>query len=316
LKKLIFPVFIPMQGCPHRCIYCDQSKISGVGEEEIRTQLAAARSFLDRHPGEPKEIAFYGGSFTALSLEKQHSLAEAILSSADYKTSLRISTHPLYINADILANCHKLRISCIELGIQDFNTAVLKASGRGYDSETALNACQLVKDSGFMLGVQLLPGLPGSSSTENTLALKQIKPHYLRLYPLIVIKDTPLETLYREGKYRPLSLDTALELCADYAELCENEGINIIKIGLPSNLNPADVIAGPWHPAFGELVKAERLVRQLVLAIKAGMEIKLDKKQRALIMAHSGRYQAILQKRLENCCKNPCQTVTSLLAKS
>lgn len=285
---------------------------------QTQAQLALAKEFIQRHPGEDKEIAFYGGSFTALSLEKQQSLAEEILAVADSQTSLRISTHPLHISTAVLDNCRKLRISCIELGIQDFSSLVLESSGRAYDRETAINACILVKQHSFTLGVQLMPGLPGSSPDtikENRLALIQVKPHYLRLYPLIVIKGTPLEELYREGKYLPLELEAAVELCADYTELCEAEKISLIKAGLPSNLDSNEVIAGPWHPAFGEFVKAELLVRKILKDSEDGLEIKLDKKQRALIMAHNGRYQAILQKRLENCCKNPEQTLVSLLAK-
>ncbi len=358
MKKLIYPVFIPMEGCPRRCIYCDQTRISGAGDAELAAQLDAARRFIQRHPDEPKEIAFYGGSFTALSPTRQTELAEAVLADADRQTSLRISTHPLYINADILDNCRKLRINCIELGIQDFSDEVLKASGRGYSSATAEKACQLVKQHGFVLGVQLMPGLPiveassgrlevklqdaastvsanevssgrlevklqdevstvsntevssgrledklqdAASTLVNMRALKLLKPDYLRLYPLIVIKGTPLEQLYLQGNYQPLELEEAISICVDYAQLCEKEGITLIKTGLPSNLDPAEVVAGPWHPAFGEFVAAERLVRDILSALQAGYEIKLDKKQRALIMAHGGKYRAILEKRLENC---------------
>ncbi len=316
VKKLIYPVFIPMQGCPHRCIYCDQSKISGAGDIELAAQLEAAREFIRRHPGEAKEIAFYGGSFTALSPERQQCLAESVLGVADAQTSLRISTHPLYINADILDNCQHLRISCIELGVQDFADEVLKASGRGYSSELSLKACQLVKQHGFLLGVQLMPGLPGSNNDTiriNMQFLRLLKPDYLRLYPLIVIKGTPLEELYRQGKYQPLELEAAIELCADYAQLCETEGIILIKAGLPSNLNESDIVCGPWHPAFGEFVMAERLIRQILEQAKTSLQIKLDKKQRALIMAHGGRAKAILEKRLENCCLNPEQAFASFL---
>ncbi len=307
-----------MQGCPHRCIYCDQSKISGAGETDVLAQLEGAVDFLQRHPGESKEIAFYGGSFTALSPERQQELTKAVLSVADSQTSLRISTHPLYITEQILDNCHKMRIDCIELGIQDFSDEVLKASGRGYSSAIAIQACRLVKDFGFTLGVQLMPGLPGSNP--DTLAvnrrfLKLIKPNYLRLYPLIVIRGTPLEELYRQGKYQPLELEEAIGLCADYAEMCEKEDIQLIKTGLPSNLDPSEVVAGPWHPAFGEFVKAERLLRLILRHIESGHEILLDKKQKDLIMAHGGRYQAILQKRLENCCINIDESLDLLLRK-
>lgn len=303
-RYLIYPIFLPMQGCPHRCIYCDQEKISAAGTLDLESEIANAARFVANHPHETKEIAFYGGSFTALTSAYRANLMDRFQQIIDDTTSFRISTHPLYIDETILAECAGQGITCIELGIQDFSTDVLQKSQRGYSGEQALQAAKLVQQHGFTLGVQLLPGLPGSSATsiaENISRLGELKPDYLRIYPLILIKGTALTASYNRGEYQPLSLDEAVQICADYAETADKEGITIIKLGLPSTLAPQDVVAGPYHPAFGEFVLAERLMRKIICAVKNGEQINLDKKQRTLILAHKGRFKLILQKRLENC---------------
>lgn len=315
MKNLIYPLFLPMLGCPHRCIYCEQNKISGAGLPDWDKELHNVAAFVANHSGEPKEIAFYGGSFTALPYAYRADLLSRFQAVVDAQTSFRISTHPLYISPEILKECREQGIKCIELGIQDFSDKVLEASGRGYTYQQALSVAEIVQQHGFTLGVQLMPGLPGSSEetiAENKAVLKQLRPDYLRLYPLVVIKGTPLEQMYYAGEYKPLDLETAVSICVDYAELAEQHGITIIKLGLPSNLPADEVVCGPYHPAFGELVLAERLVRQLVDKAKQGLELNLDKKQRALIMGHKGFYKVILENRLRNCCVDN-EVITRLL---
>jgi len=302
--RLIFPVFLPMQGCPSRCIYCDQHKITAVAEPELDSQWAQAREFILRHPGKAKEIAFYGGSFTALPWAWREQLISRFDQIADPHTSYRISTHPAFITPAILEQCRLQGIRCIELGVQDFSTEVLHSSKRGYDGQTARRAAQMVKKAGFDLGIQLMPGLPGSDATsvvENHQTLSELIPDYLRLYPVIVLMGTPLADMYQQGAYQPLALDEAIALCADYCELAAAKGITVIKVGLPSNLNSHDVLAGPWHPAFGEFVQAEMLVRKLVSQILQHQEINLDKKQQALLNGHGGKFQKVFAQRLANC---------------
>jgi histone acetyltransferase (RNA polymerase elongator complex component) len=265
-KSLIYPLFIPMQGCPGRCIYCDQNKISGAGAFDLAEAIPQVQAFIRRNPDQDKEIAFYGGSFTALAESERERILKAVLSVCDQQTSIRISTHPLYIDKSILKHCKKYRVRTIELGIQDWHEAVLKASGRGYSSDRAYQACMMIKMAGFNLGLQLMPGLPGSSeesSIFNNVMLNLVKPQFLRLYPLVAIKDTPLAELYQKGEYRPLTMQEAISVCADYYELCRLIRIKIIKYGLPSNIDPSQVLAGPYHPSFGELVKQEILIREL-----------------------------------------------------
>ena len=278
-RLLIYPLFIPNAACPGRCIFCDQKRISGAGElsPDYAEQI---KHFVERNPGVDKQIAFYGGTFTALEQAARDRLISPILPLLDQFSGLRISTHPLYVENEQLDWCRVNRVRTIELGIQDFADQVLEAAGRGYNSAQAMQACRRVQEAGFEMGVQLMPGLPGAD--QSTLALNrerlaQIKPDTLRLYPLIVIKGTPLEELYLDGKYVPLSMEEAIMQCADYVDFCQEQGIKLIKLGIPSNLDIKDIIAGPYHAAFGEFVKAELLVRKIVLDFEPESPIILSK---------------------------------------
>ncbi|MFA7543744.1 MAG: radical SAM protein [Candidatus Cloacimonadaceae bacterium] len=290
-KSLIYPLFIPMQGCPARCLYCDQQKISGAAPFDLEKAIAEVRAFIRRNPSKTKEIALYGGSFTGLDLSRQQEILSALSTELDVRSSLRISTHPLYIDTQILSLLKSYRVETIELGIQDFHDKVLQATGRGYNSAQAQKAISLVQKAGFRLGIQLMPGLPGAdneSLQENFRQLAQIKPRYLRLYPTVVIRGTPLAELYLQHCYKPLSLQAAIGICARYHALCQKIGTRIIKYGLPSNIAKTDVIAGAYHPAFGELVLQRILYDRLQTNPDSDQE--LDAKQKQLLAAHGGKY--------------------------
>lgn len=308
-KSLIYPLFIPMQGCPGRCVYCDQSKISGAGAFDLEAARDEVRAFIRRNPARDKEVAFYGGSFTAFSEAERELILGKIGEELDEYSSFRISTHPLFISDDILEHCARHRVRTIELGIQDWHDAVLEASGRGYSSEQARLACQQIREHGFRLGIQLMPGLPGSNAsttTQNQEILLMIKPDYLRLYPLVVIKDTPLAIQYLSGRYTPLSLKEAIRICADYAELCRETGIKIIKYGIPSNIADSEVLCGPYHPAFGELVKQEILIREICRNTQP--KANLEPKQLQLLRAHGCRFLEEIKH--GNCLDDKCSTIS------
>jgi histone acetyltransferase (RNA polymerase elongator complex component) len=302
-KCLIYPLFIPNEACPGTCVYCDQSKITGAKRFDLDQAARDVQAFVQRNPGRNKEIAFYGGTFTAMPLQQQEIFLHRIHALLDASSSIRISTHPLFINAEVLTRCKMYRVKTIELGIQDFCEVPLKRSGRNYSPEKALAAAHAVREAGFILGVQLIPGLPSSDQhtlSENQRQLLKLRPDLLRLYPLIVIRDTVLAKMYHSKEYHALSIPEAVKICADYAELCDRAGIRIIKYGLPSNLDPRDVIAGPYHPAFGELVQQEILIRRLDLNPVSINH--LDAKERQLLKAHACQY--LSQKRHEICINN------------
>lgn len=306
-KSLIYPLFIPMQGCPARCIYCDQQKISGAAPFDLLRAIGEVQAFIRRNPFKEKEVALYGGSFTGLELSRQKEILSAICLELDEYSSLRISTHPLYISSEILELLGSYRVKTIELGIQDFSDEVLRASNRGYSSHQAIQAIRLVQTAGFRLGIQLMPGLPGANAqslAQNLCTLREIQPQFLRLYPCVVIAGTPLETLFYSGKYTPLSLDDALSVCAQYHALCQQIGTKIIKYGLPSNIPPGDVVAGAYHPAFGELLLQYLLYNRLKETPESYYE--LDARQLQLLGAHGGKLlRALLQGRKHNAPKHP-----------
>jgi histone acetyltransferase (RNA polymerase elongator complex component) len=288
-KKLIYPLFIPMQGCSGTCVYCDQRKISGAAEFDLQRAKAELKLFIRHNSGKSKEVAFYGGTFTALEpqIQKQYLLAVSEL--LEQTDSIRISTHPLHTEDSTLSLLKEHRVKTIELGIQDFADSVLQQSGRAYTGKMALNAAQRVRDWGFQLGLQLMPGLPGSNMdtlqiTQQTLLV--LAPEIMRLYPAVVIRGTRLEKMYEEGSFLPLSIPEAVRICADYSELCARHGIRIIKYGLPSNLEPQDFVAGPYHPAFGELVKQEILRREIVG--NPEKRERLQPREIQLLRAHGG----------------------------
>ena len=296
--KLIYPVFLGMRGCPGRCIYCDQDKIAGQGDLDLDHTVTEARKFIARNPNQDKQVAFYGGTFTAMEQGQREKLLRAVAEVCDTRTTFRISTHPLYVSDAILNWCKGWNIRTIELGIQDFNDEVLAKSCRGYSGREALEAAFRVKGHGFELGIQLMPGLPGwskASLEENHSILAELKPDFLRLYPLIVIRGTALEKLFLSGEYLPLQLQEAVEQCADYHPVADRAGTRIIKVGIPSNIDPAEIAGGPWHPAFGELVKAE-LVARKVLAIDPQEEaVNVSRDEIRLLKAHGGAALARVQ---------------------
>lgn len=297
---LIYPVFIPQKGCPFQCIYCNQRSFDSTEElsqEDLQQQI---RQFCSLNRDKPKQIAFYGGTFTALSRHEREKYYSLVQSCLDDNTSLRISTRPDCVSSDELDWCKEHQVKTIELGIQDFQDVVMEASGRGYDSQSAIDACLRVKQFGFELGVQIMPGLSclAPASKSNCLDfLEIVKPNFIRIYPLVIIKGTPLWNLYELGKVTPLSLEEAIDLCVHYLDWAERHNIAVIKVGIPS-LEKGSDFAGPYHPAFGELVKGERLIRRILLLYKPGKVINLAAQDISLLTGHQGYNLSRLKQRL------------------
>jgi len=271
--KIIYPIFLPHLGCPFLCIYCNQQAIANVSntfsnsgedlEQSIcyvkeHLQMGQIQNFINKHKEKFKEVAIYGGTFSSLNLDQISSVLTFIASVFDDKTFFRISTRPDFINHKILLLLKSLRVNTIELGIQSFSDVVLKESLRGYTSEQAKNSCTLVLEHGFNLSIQLLVGLPKESEESietNIKELLKIKPDFVRLYPLLVLKDTELEVLYRRGKYKPLTVDEAVRICSLYLQICEANNVKVIKMGLHADIESDSLVAGPYHARFGELVR-------------------------------------------------------------
>ncbi len=264
-RHVNLPIFIPELACPRRCIFCNQGRITGQTHIPAPVEVEGRISqYLATAPADADiEIAFFGGTFTALPLAAQQEyLASARHFIASGRvSSIRISTRPDFISESILDMLKMYSVATVELGIQSFSDAVLSASQRGYDRARAEEACRMVKNAGMALGVQLMIGLPVDSREQclESCSLSAANgADMARIYPVLVLAGTELASMMEDGRYLPLDLEEAVESSADMLLALENDGIQVIRIGLQSSqdLIPGQsVIAGPYHPAFGELVE-------------------------------------------------------------
>ncbi len=288
---LILPIFIPHQGCPFNCSYCNQNLITNSDNPDLNKVEELIQKFCLKHPNESKEIAFFGGNFTGLERSLQKDYLNLTNKYDDGFLSIRISTRPDYIDQSIIEFLKNNNIKTIELGIQSFSDVELNQSGRGYDAETASNACQMILDNDFDLGIQLLLGLPGYSEETLRHTLNQtisLKPKYVRLYPLLVLKNTELAKIFYQQQYVPLSFDKSIDLCADFCLQLESSNITVIKIGLHSDLSLdiQNVVAGPYHPAFGEFVRAEILFTCICQKFDVDKALYISPKDVSLFKGH------------------------------
>jgi histone acetyltransferase (RNA polymerase elongator complex component) len=221
-------------------------------------------------------VAFYGGSFTALPFDTQTAYLAAVqpFIHAGQVAGIRLSTRPDCITNEILSLLKEHHVTTIELGVQSMDDAVLTLSGRGHTATDTMNATKLIRSHDFLLGLQLMPGLPGDSAdgfmrTVDTVI--GLMPDFVRIYPALVIKDTPLEDLHASGRYMPLTLDDAVALCRKALERLDLAGIDVIRIGLQPTEElekPGTIIAGPYHPAFRELVESSILLDKMRSALR------------------------------------------------
>ena len=267
-KEYIIPIFVPHLGCPNQCTFCNQKKISGQlkkvtakdVEETIEYYL---KNFKDKN--KYVEVAFFGGSFTAIDVKEQEELLSVAHKYIENKkvNSIRISTRPDCIDKDILKRLKKYGVKTIELGVQSANDYILKQCKRGHTFEDVKKASKLIRWHRFVLGHQMMVGLPESTKLDeiNTAkALIKLKPKIVRIYPVLVIKDTPLEEEYKNNEYSPLTVEQAVETCKDIVDLFNKANIEVIRIGLQNTEEITDpqekssqVVDGPYHPAFRQL---------------------------------------------------------------
>ena len=282
-KEYIIPIFVPHLGCPNKCVFCNQTKITG---KQKQVTAEEARKVIDEYLSNFKdkenkvEIAFFGGSFTAIDEKIQNELLEIAYEYVQkgLVDSIRISTRPDYITKDILKRLKKYKVKTIELGVQSTNNYVLAKAKRGHTFEDIKKASKLIRFYGFNLGHQMMVGLPESTALDEVNTAKdliKLKPKIVRIYPVLVIKDTELEENYNKGEYEPLSVTQAVERCAEIADLFNKKKINIIRIGLQNTEEITDpseetsqVVAGPYHPAFRQLVEGRLWYNAIVSQIK------------------------------------------------
>lgn len=268
----IVPFFIPHVGCPHDCVFCSQGKITGkerpVLPEEVIPIIREYRATFPRN-ARMVEAAFFGGSFTGIPAPLQTAfLKEAYLAKKEGLIDrIRLSTRPDYIDQEVLERLSEFRVDIIELGVQSMSDEVLKKSARGHSSADVVQASRKIREYGFRLGLQMMVGLPGSrpdTEVQTASGICALKPDFVRIYPTLVIRGTALETMYKKGMYKPPSLEEAVDLCAVLAAMFIRENIAIIRMGLqPTELisEGGEVVAGPFHPSFRQLVDSRLVLR-------------------------------------------------------
>ena len=262
------PVFIPQEGCPNACVFCSQKKITGIDRRaELNTLKETVEKALENEWQE-SEIAFFGGSFTAIDKGRMISLLDTAYEYvlAGKVNGIRVSTRPDYIDETVLDILKSRGVTAIELGIQSVSEQVLEASGRGHTAKHSENACRLIKKYGFRLGGQMMVGLPLSTAKDELAtaqAICDLGADETRIYPTVVFEDTALYGMTINGAYKPLSLDDAVSRCADCMDMFLSRGVKVLRVGLHASEQLVSAPYGATHPAMGELVESELYRRRI-----------------------------------------------------
>ncbi len=277
-RESIIPVFVPHLGCPNDCVFCNQRRISGsVAPATAENVVSAIENALRlTPPGTRRQLAFYGGSFTAIPVAEQESLLGAAvpyLERGDI-ASLRLSTRPDAIDGAVLRRLRSYGVETIELGAQSMSERVLALSGRGHTAADVEDAARAVKGAGFRLILQMMTGLPGAddeSDVESARRIAALGPDGVRIYPTVIVRDTALCDLWRAGRYKEHTVEDAVRVCARILPVFEQAGIPVIRLGLnpTEDLSGGDAVGGAYHPALGELVKS-RIMRDRAEKILSG----------------------------------------------
>lgn len=269
-KRRILPIFVPHLGCPNACVFCDQRLISGEAlPATAQTIREAVRRAGKLPPEGPLELAFYGGSFTAIPPTQRKALLEAALPflRSGEISSIRVSTRPDAVDEARLRELTDYGVGAVELGAQSMLDRVLAVSGRGHRAEDTRRAAALVKAAGLSLVLQMMTGLPGDDdegALETARQLIALGPDGARIYPTVILKDTALYRLWLAGAYQEHTVSDAVRVCAAILPLFEAAGIPVIRLGLNpgEELTAGQAAGGAYHPALGELVRGEILLRR------------------------------------------------------
>jgi histone acetyltransferase (RNA polymerase elongator complex component) len=323
MNHFTIPVFIPMEGCRFDCVFCNQRQITGqqllLDDDEIVTKI---ESYLETMPlgDNHVEIAFFGGSFTGLPFDRQKHYLELVqpwLKSKDV-TGIRLSTRPDYIDSEVLQMLKLFGVTAIELGVQSMDEEVLRQSGRGHTAEHVRKAARMIKDARFSLGLQMMPGLPGDTlekSLESAREIVALEADATRIYPTLVITHTHLEKLYKQGQYKPLTLDEAIERCSSIVPLFERAGVKILRLGLHASegmLTGEDLVAGPFHVAFGEMVYSRiwyYVLKEITPDPTSGITFFVNPEQLNQAIGHKALNRKMLEKRFLNVAFKPDESL-------
>jgi len=279
IRSKVFPVFIPQSGCPFQCLYCNQ--YLATGQTDVPSPVRLRRildDWLPRSGG--GEIAFYGGSFTLLAAELQDAYLDVAKSFIEQGRvgGIRLSTRPDGLGFRQLERLAGYPVTTVEVGSQSFSDLVLHASRRGYNVASMETGLSRLRQAGpWRLGVQLMPGLPGSSFAEGLASMRaalKFDPDFFRIYPTLVLAGTELDKMYQAGQFHPLSLERAVELGAGMTALAIHAAVPVERLGLQGEpgwrVGKGGLRAGPYHPAFGQLVRSALWQKVLSRLLSSG----------------------------------------------
>ena len=267
---MIIPIFVPHEGCPNDCAFCNQRTISGKAaaptEEEVHRII---REHLTQNGIVAEQIAFFGGSFTGIEENRRQMYLETAYEyvKQGMVKSIRISTRPDYINDEIIKELLRYEVKNVELGAQSMDNDVLIASKRGHSAEDVEKAAHIINDCGITLGLQMMTGLPLDSYEKclyTARRFKELGAKETRIYPTVVLKGTHLAKMYESGEYSAQSVEDAVEISAKLYKFFNENRIKILRIGLPDSSELREnYIAGAYHPSLGEMV-ISRDVRNMI----------------------------------------------------
>ena len=281
MNPLIIPVFLPNLGCRERCLFCNQKAAA----EGLPSPLSV-RNFIEASlPGLPsegkereKQIAFYGGSFTAIQRDDQLRYLKEVqpFLASGLIDSIRISTRPDALDEEILSLLKEYGVKTVEVGVQSMIDEVLLLARRGHCTADTMDAVSRLQDKKFEVGLQLMIGLPGDTCNRFLQTLNRVielQPDFVRIHPTLVLKSTPLENLWRAGEYSPLSLDEAVQWLKKGILRLEKSSISVARIGLqPTKELERDFLAGPYHPAFRQLIDSAIFFDMATSLLQASQE--------------------------------------------
>ncbi len=270
-------VFVPHNGCPHKCSFCDQREITGQHSQPTPDDVSAAieRAAQKHDPYADMQLAFFGGSFTAIDRDYMISLLSAAQPyiRSGFLSGIRCSTRPDCIDDEILSILTEYGVKAIELGAQSMVDRVLMLNRRGHTAEQVRCAARLIKQSGIELGLQMMTGLYGDDDNGARYTageMIRLMPSTVRIYPTVVLKNTELERLYHNGEYSPPDTERSVPLCAELIELFRKSGIRVIRVGLHAERSiEQNLVAGAYHPAMGELCESYTMYRNILESLRA-----------------------------------------------
>lgn len=284
MKKGNISIFVPHNGCPQQCSFCNQKTITGKEKQPTPNDVKSAIETALKRKGYKFEIAFFGGSFTAIDREYMVSLLKVASGYVDGDKiyGIRISTRPDFIDDDVLKILKQYKVTSIELGAQSMDDEVLKANLRGHTSKDVENASNLIKEYGFELGLQMMTGLyldTDDKAIETAKKIIALSPATVRIYPTVVLKHTYLAELYDKEVYKPQTVDDAANLCTILQPMFEEAGVKIIRMGLHSSPDiKKNMVAGAFHDSFGEIVKSRYMLNKILKYPPATYEIMVNSK--------------------------------------